>query len=57
MAKYEEHRTFISGIIDAMSRTEADLTARLDEVRSQKKMLEETIDSLNVFEHVNSNKE
>lgn len=57
MQKYENHRTYLQGIVDAMTRTESELTARLDELRDQKKMLEEAIQSLNVFEHVNSNKD
>lgn len=57
MTKYEEHRTFLQGIIDAMSRTESELTARLDEIRSQKTMVEDAVQALNVYEHINANKE
>lgn len=54
MTKYEENRTYLQGIVDAMARTETELTARLDELRDQKKMLEEAIQALNVYEHINS---
>lgn len=57
MTKYEEHRTFLQGIIDAMSRTESELSARLDEIRSQKTMVEDAVQALNVYEHINANKE
>lgn len=57
MNKYDEHRTFLQGIIDVMSRSESELTARLDEIRSQKKMVEDAVSALNVYEHINSNKE
>lgn len=57
MTKYEEHRTFLQGIIDAMARTEADLVARLDEIRNQKTMVEDAVQALNVYEHINANKE
>lgn len=57
MNRYDEHRTFLQGIVDAMSRSESELVARLDEVRSQKKMVEDAISALNVYEHINSNKE
>lgn len=54
MSKYEENRTYLQGIVDAMARTETELTARLDELRDQKKMLEEAIQALNVYEHINN---
>lgn len=57
MTKYEEHRTFLQGIIDAMARTESDLVARLDEIRNQKSMVEDAVQALNVYEHINTTKE
>lgn len=57
MAKYDENRTYLSQIVDAMSKTETELTARLDEIKDQKRMLQEAIQALNVFEHLNETKE
>lgn len=56
--KYDEHRTFLSGIVDAMARNLAELEARIDELKSQKKFVEDAIQALNVYEHVsNTSKE
>lgn len=57
MAKYDENRTYLNQIVDAMSKTETELTARLDEIKDQKRMLQEAIQALNIFEHLNENKE
>lgn len=54
---YENHKTFLSGIVDAMSRSEQELSARLDEVRDQKKMVEDAIQALGLLEHVNQKKD
>ena len=56
--KYDEHRTFLSGIADAMGRSISELEARIDELKNQKKFVDDAIQALNVYEHVSgSNKE
>lgn len=55
--KYDEHRTFLSGISDAMNRNISELEARIDELKNQKKFVDDAIQALNVYEHVSSSKE
>ena len=57
MNKYDDHRTFLSGISDNMSRSIAELEARVDELKSQKKFLDDAVQALNVYEHVSASKE
>lgn len=50
---YADDRAYLNGILEIMTKTEAELVARLDELRDQKKYVSRAIQALNVYEHIN----
>lgn len=54
---YADDRAYLNGILEIMKKTEAELNARLDELRDQKKYVEHAMQALSVYEHINTNPE
>lgn len=50
---YADDRAYLNGIKQIMTKTEAELVARLDELRDQMKFIDNAIKALSVYEHVN----
>lgn len=52
---YADDRAYMAGIKEIMKKTEAELVARLDELRDQMKYVDNAIKALSVYEHITSN--
>lgn len=57
MVNYEDARAYLNGIIEIMNKTEAELIARLDELKDQKSYVESAINALKVLEHIPAKEE
>lgn len=57
MAKYDEHRAFLSRILDTMTKNRDELEARLEDLNDQIEYMQDAIQALNVYEHIPTNKE
>lgn len=57
MAKYDEHRAFLSRILDTMIKNRDELDARLEDLNDQIEYMQDAIQALNVYEHIPTNKE
>lgn len=53
MAKYDEDRIFLQRIQEAMIKTRDELETRLDELNDQIVYLNNAVNALSVYEHVN----
>lgn len=51
---YADDRAYFNGILEIMKKTEAELVARLDELREQKTFVERGMQALSVYEHINT---
>lgn len=49
---YADDRAYMNGIKEIMKKTEAELVARLDELRDQMKYVDNAIKALSVYEHI-----
>lgn len=49
---YADDRAYLAGIKEIMKKTEAELVARLDELRDQMKFVDNAIKALSVYEHI-----
>lgn len=50
---YADHRAYLNGIRQIMTKTETELVARLDELHDQMKYIDDAVKALSVYEHVN----
>lgn len=50
---YADDRAYLNGILEIMKKTEAELVARLDELKDQKRYVEHAMQALSVYEHIN----
>lgn len=49
---YADDRAYLNGIKDIMKKTEAELVARLDELRDQMSYVDHALAALSVYEHI-----
>lgn len=51
---YADDRAYLAGIKEIMKKTEAELVARLDELRDQMRFVDNAVNALSVYEHINT---
>lgn len=51
---YADDRAYLAGIKEIMKKTEAELVARLDELRDQMRFVDNALNALSVYEHINT---
>lgn len=55
MAKYDEHRAFLQGILDMQKKHLSEIELRADELKDHIHFVEDSINALNVYEHITDN--